>query len=246
MDADFLIAFCLMLGSILYTSVGHAGASAYIAIMALFSLPAAVIKPTALVLNIFVSGFTTFRYARQSFYDFKLLIPLSIGAIPAAFIGGHLQPSSQIYKALVGLILVYSAYKLFFVRSTISNEPVRNPSYIAVTLVGSAIGFLAGLTGTGGGIFLSPVILFFAWSSTKNSLGTASAFILVNSVAGLLGNLSSVQKLPTELPLYLFAVLAGAVIGTKIGSNYASIPGIRKLLALVLLIAGGKLIFTAF
>ena len=245
-EIDFLIALCLLLGAVLYTSVGHAGASAYIAIMALFSLPAAVIKPTALVLNILVASFTTFRYVRKGFFDFSLLLPLAIGALPAAFLGGYIQAPTQLYKALVGLILLYSAYRMIRAQNKGEHEAAHQPVFLQAVAVGAGIGFLAGLTGTGGGIFLSPVILFFAWSTTRNSLGTASAFILINSVSGLLGNLSSIKSLPDVLPLFLAAVFIGALIGTAIGSKYASVPMIRKLLGLVLLIAGLKLVWTAF
>lgn len=241
-----MIALCLLLGAILYTSVGHAGASAYIAIMALFSLPAAVIKPTALVLNILVASFATFRYVKKGFFDLKLLLPLVIGALPAAFLGGYIQAPNQFYKLLVGIILIYSAYRMVRVTHQVESEITHQPSFLLALCVGAGIGFLAGLTGTGGGIFLSPVILFFGWSQTRNSLGTASVFILMNSISGLLGNLSSIHSLPQALPLYLVAVFLGAVVGTAIGTQHASVPTIRKLLGIVLLIAGTKLIWAAF
>lgn len=245
-EIDFIVALCLLLGAILYSSVGHAGASAYIAIMALFSLPMTVIKPTALVLNILVASFATFRYVKKGFFDLELLLPLVIGALPAAFLGGYIQAPNQFYKLLVGFILMYSAYRMVRVQNQAEFENTHQPPFWLAVCVGAGIGFLAGLTGTGGGIFLSPVILFFGWSQTRNSLGTASIFILINSISGLLGNLSSIHHLPQALPLYLLAVFIGAVIGTAIGTRHASVPTIRKLLGIVLLIAGAKLIWTAF
>ena len=243
---DLLLSICLFVGAILYTSVGHAGASAYIAIMTMFNVAVATVKPTALVLNIMVSAFTSWKYCSKGYYDLKLLIPVLLGAIPAAYLGGYIQAPSSVYKLLVGFILLVSAIKLFVSEYKNENEIIKScPSHIAV-LIGMVIGFLAGLTGTGGGIFLSPVVLFFAWSTTKNSLGTASIFILFNSIAGLLGNFAAVKNLPPTLPLFAVSVLVGALVGTTIGTKYASNFALRKILSVVLLIAALKLILTYF
>ena len=200
-----LIAGCLFLGAILYTSVGHAGASAYIAVMTLFDLPPAVIKPTALTLNIFVSSYTSLRYIKSKLFNKSLFLYLSLGSVPAAYIGGRINLPSNVYKPVIGL--------------------------------------LSGITGTGGGIFLSPLIIWLGWVSVKAASGTVAAFIFVNSVAGLLGNLQSTSSLPSELPVFVVAVLLGALIGTRFGITRFSSIGVKRALGFVLLIAGVKFLF---
>lgn len=239
---DYLVGVSLFCGAILYTSVGHGGASAYIAIMSLFGLSAATIKPTALSLNILVSSYTSIQYIRAKLYDLRLAIPLLIGAIPCAFIGGRIHLPSDIYKPVVGLILLYSAYRFISVRPHIEQAP-RAHHRLVVILVGGLIGLLSGLTGTGGGIFLSPLILFARWTTIKAASGTAAIFIFFNSVFGLLGNLSSISSLPAALPLYIVFVLLGAFIGTRFGIHYFAHLGVKRLLGVVLLIAGLKLTF---
>lgn len=237
---EFAVALCLMLGAVLYTSVGHAGASAYIAIMSLFGIPANVVKPTALALNILVSSYTSWRYIANKLFDFHLFVMISTAAIPAAFIGGYINLPAHIYKPIVGVILLISGIKFIFQSKQVEHEPKR-PHLLLAMLIGGIIGLLSGLTGTGGGIFLSPLILFLGWTTVKGASGTASAFIFVNSVSGLLGNISSVSSIPATLPLYAVSVLIGAFIGTKFGIQYFSSIGVKRALGAVLLIAGGKL-----
>jgi uncharacterized membrane protein YfcA len=239
---DFGIALCLFMGAVLYTSVGHGGASAYIAIMSLFGVPATSIKPTALSLNILVSSFTSVQFIRAKLYDLKLVMPLLIGAIPAAFLGGWIHLPSHIYKPIVGVILLISAYRFLTVTAQQERPPRPYNRYIAIG-VGAIIGLLSGLTGTGGGIFLSPLILFAGWTTVKGASGTAAIFIFFNSLFGLLGNLSSVNQIPSVLPLYITFVLAGALIGTRFGIHYFAHTGVKRLLGAVLLIAGLKLTF---
>ncbi len=241
---DFAISFCLLLGAILYTSVGHAGASIYIAIMTLFNIPSSVIKPTALVLNIFIASFTSWRFIRKGFFDLKVLFPIALGAIPFAFLGGFINTPSHIYKSIVGMILLISAFSLVTDLSKKIDKNLKKPPFFLAVFIGSCIGFLAGLTGTGGGIFLSPLILFLGWSSTRTTSGITALFILINSSFGLLGNYSSVQNLPTQLPLFIGAGLIGALIGTTLGIKFYTVNTIKKTLALVLVIAGFKLLLT--
>ena len=241
---DLDISLCLLLGEILYTSVGHAGASIYIAIMTLFNIPSTVIKPTALVLNIFIASFTSWRFIRKGFFDLKVLFPIALGAIPFAFIGGYINAPSHIYKSIVGIILLISAISLVTDLSKKIDKNLKKPPFFLAVLIGSCIGFLAGLTGTGGGIFLSPLILFLGWSSTKTTSGITALFILINSSFGLLGNYSSVQNLPSQLPLFIGAALIGALIGTTLGIKFYTANTIKKALALVLVIAGLKLLLT--
>ena len=236
---NVLIALCLFLGAILYTSVGHAGSSAYIAIMTLFNVQTSVIKPTALTLNIAVSTYASWRYIRNKFFDKKLFIFLSLGAIPSAFIGGHINLASEIYKPVVGVLLIFSGLRFIFLAAS-KNRELRDANYLVAVALGIAIGFLSGITGTGGGIFLSPLIIWLGWNHVKQASGTVAAFIFVNSVAGLLGNYKSTSSLPDTLPLFLGAVIIGALIGTRLGISRFSSVGVKRALGVVLIIAGIK------
>lgn len=236
-----LIAGCLFLGAILYTSVGHAGASAYIAVMTLFDLPPLVIKPTALTLNIFVSSYTSFRYIKSNFFNKSLFLYLSIGSVPAAYIGGQINLPSHIYKPIIGVLLLISGAR-FLIHSLQVDQPHRQVHRALAVTIGTSVGLLSGITGTGGGIFLSPLIIWLGWVSVKEASGTVAAFIFINSVAGLLGNFQSTASLPSELPLFVVAVLFGAFIGTRFGISRFSSTGIKRALGFVLLIAGAKFI----
>ena len=236
-----LIAGCLFLGAVLYTSVGHAGASAYIAVMTLFNLPPLVIKPTALTLNIFVSSYTSFRYIRSNYFNRSLFAYLIIGSIPAAFIGGQINLPSHIYKPIIGVLLLVSGTR-FLIQALQVDQPHRSFNGVIAVTIGAGIGLLSGITGTGGGIFLSPLIIWLGWVSVKQASGTVAAFIFVNSIAGLLGNFQSTRSLPSELPIFLVAVLLGAFVGTRFGISKFSSIGIKRALGFVLLIAGAKFI----
>ena len=236
---NLVIALCLLLGAVLYTSVGHAGSSAYIAVMTLFNLPTTVIRPTALTLNIAVSAYASWRYIRNKFFDKKLFLFLSLGAIPAAFIGGQINLPSEIYKPIVGVLLIVSGLRFIFLAATRDRE-LKAVNYPLAIAMGIAIGFLSGITGTGGGIFLSPLIIWLGWNHVKQASGTVAAFIFVNSVAGLLGNYRSTSELPDTLPLFLGAVIIGALIGTRLGISRFTSVGVKRALGLVLIIAGLK------
>ena len=241
MDQDLLLAICMAIGAALYSSVGHGGASAYLALMALFGVPATTMKPTALVLNLIVASLGSVRYLRAGQFRWRTLWPFLLGALPFAFFGGAIVLPGDIYKPLVGAVLLLSAVRLLWPREIRALRETQDPPIWLAILLGAAIGLLSGLTGTGGGIFLSPLLLFMAWSAPKPTSGVASLFILANSAAGLLGNLSSVQQLPAELPLFAGAVLLGALVGTTLGIRLQA-PIILKSLGLVLIVAGLKLL----
>ena len=230
----------MFLGAVLYTSVGHAGASSYLALMALFGLPPAVMRPTALVLYILAAGLTSVRYVRAGLFRWRVLWPFLIGAAPFAFLGGSLQVPGEVYRPLVGAVLWISAARLLWPKEIRAVTDPHDPPVVAGIAIGAGIGLLSGLTGTGGGIFLSPILLFLGWSNPKVASGVAAVFILCNSVAGLSGNFASVQDLPESLPLFAGSVLAGAVVGTTLGIRFNAAV-ILKALGLVLIIAGFKL-----
>lgn len=236
-----LLAAGMFGGAVLYSSVGHAGASAYIALMALFGIAPAVMRPTALALNVLVASLASARYLRAGLFRWRVVWPFMIGAIPFAFVGGAVQIPGAYYRPIVGVVLLLSGARLLWPAELATNrEPADPPVFIGI-LFGAAIGFLAGLTGTGGGIFLSPLLLFAGWSSTKTASGIAAVFILGNSIAGLAGNIAIVRALPPDLPYYAVAVLLGAIIGTTLGIRWRP-PMVLKALGVVLIIAGLKLI----
>jgi uncharacterized protein len=236
-----LLAACMLLGAALYTAVGHAGASAYIALMALFGVAPAVMRPTALALNILVASFTSFRYLRAGLFHWLALWPFLIGALPFATIGGAVQLPGQFYQPLVGVILIIAGVRFLWPKESTTNQEPHDPPIIAGIAFGALIELLSGLTGTGGGIFLSPILLFAGWSDTRTASGVAAVLILCNSIGGLLGNIAIVKSLPADLPIYAAAVMLGAIVGTTFGIKFA-VPTILKALGLVLIIAGWKLI----
>lgn len=243
---EFTLTALIFIAATLYSSVGHAGASGYLAAMALFGLAPETMRPTALALNVLVASLATYRYTRAGQNDVKLLIPFVVASIPAAFIGGMIHIPPAFYKPLIGIILLLSAFQLLRTANTSKQKDrkVQRPPLAASLATGAGLGLLAGLSGTGGGIFLSPLLLFMSWAPTRNVSGIAASFILVNSISGLLGNMSSLQALPSALPVWAGAVLLGGLIGTQLGTRTLTIPGIRIMLALVLVIAGGKMLLT--
>lgn len=244
MEIDALtlaLAACIFVAATLYSSVGHAGASAYIALMALFGIEAAVMRPTALALNIIVASLASFRFIKAGLFRWRALWPFLVTALPMAFVGGTIDLPSEVYRPLVGIVLWLSAARLLWPRPLrVEQESGDPPLYLALP-AGAAIGLLAGLTGTGGGIFLSPLLLFMAWAPTRTASGVAAVFVLANSISGLAGQAASLDSLPAELPLFAAAALAGGLLGTTMGIRLPQ-RAILKTLGVVLLIAGAKLI----
>jgi len=236
-----LLAVCVLAVAILYSSVGHGGASGYIAILALFSLAPAAFKPTALVLNILVSAIATFYFARAGHFSWHLFWPFAATSIPFSFLGGYLSLPTHVYNPLVGIVLLASAYRLIS-RKEHEDTAVRPPSAPVSLAVGAALGFLSGLTGVGGGIFLSPLLLLLKWSRAKEVSAVAALFILVNSTAGLLGHISSLQAIPPFVPILAAAALGGGITGSFFGSCRLPASRIVKTLSAVLIIAGFKLL----
>jgi uncharacterized protein len=238
------LTVALFILALLYSAVGHGGASGYIAAMALVGVAPAVMRPTALVLNVAVATIASVRFARAGHFSFPLLWPFALGSIPLAFVGGAIQLPGHAYKLLVGVVLMIAAVRLWMetVQSTEPRRPLNVPLAIGA---GGGIGLLSGLTGTGGGIFLSPLLLFTRWSETRESGGVSATFILVNSLAGLAGNLASTDYLPSALPWWLLAAVVGGLIGSEIGSRRVQPRTFRRILAAVLALAGGKLALEA-
>jgi uncharacterized protein len=245
MTTATIIFLCLaiLVVAFLYSSVGHAGASGYIATMTLFGLAPTIIKPSALVLNILVASLTSYQFWRAGHFSWPLFWPFALLSVPFAFLGGYINLPTHWFKILVGLVLLYSAVRFLFEAKTDERE-INVPAKPLALATGAGLGLLSGLTGTGGGIFLTPLMIFFRWSKTKTASAVSALFILVNSISGLLGNITSTKQLPLfALPMVIAAVVGGG-LGSYLGSQQFSPGFIKKLLAVVLLIAGAKLVFT--
>ncbi len=226
----------------LYSSVGHAGASGYIAVMTLCGLTATFIRPTALVLNILVATTGALQFWRAGHFSWSLFWPFALLSVPCAFAGGYLHVASPILKPLLGCVLLFSAVRLFF---RYGDPPETNePPRVVSVGVGAGIGFLSGLTGTGGGIFLTPLLLFCLWTYTRRAAAVSVVFILVNSIAGLIGYISSGRPVPQDVWLLAIAAVIAGTIGSHLGSQRFPVRTISVLLAAVLLLAACKLIFT--
>ncbi len=244
MNADALILAALFFAAaLLYSSVGHAGASAYLAAMAFVGVAASTMRPTALVLNLFVASIVVVRFARAGHLPWRSLVPLAGGSIPMAFIGGSIALPDGVYRPLVAVVLLAGAWRLATATAGAENATHRGVPLLSGIAAGAAIGLLAGLTGTGGGIFLTPLLVLAAWTGTRDAAGLSGAFILVNSIAGLAGLLTDGVSLAPALPLWVAAVVAGGLIGSWIGAARFSILNLRRALALVLVLAAAKLVF---
>lgn len=243
-----MLAALFFAAAALYSTVGHAGASGYLAIMALAGVAPAVMRPTALVLNLLVAALGTYRYWRAGLVRWSVLAPFVIGSMPLAFVGGRIQLPVPGYRALVGVILLASAaviaWRAFTHEAQRPEPEPRIPPGIALA-TGAALGLVAGLSGTGGGIFLSPLVLLLGWAGPRGTAGLAAPFILINSASGLLGLASVTTSLPQGIGWLAAAVLAGGLVGTTLGINRLPARALLVVLATVLTIAGGKFLLPA-
>lgn len=228
--------------AVLYSSVGHAGASGYIAVMSLLSVAPPEIKPIALALNILVASIGAWQFWRAGHFSWPLFWPFALLSVPFAFVGGYLNLPSHLFKVLVGIILLLSAVQ-FLLRPPAESEPRQPPRLVAVG-VGGILGLLSGLTGTGGGIFLTPLLILMRWARTKSAAAVSAPFILLNSASGLAGNISATKSFPAFAWALVLAAVLGGTIGSYFGSRRLPHTAIKRLLAIVLTIAGFKLILT--
>ena len=237
------LAALVLLAAVLYSSVGHAGASGYLAAMALFGVAPATMKPAALVMNIVVATVGTLRFASAGLIPRAMILPLCAGSIPAAFLGGALVLPARVYQPVLGAILLLAAWWLWFPDHAARRQP--RPAAPRLVAIGAGLGFLAGVTGVGGGVFLSPLLILAGWEEPKRTAGTSVVFILVNSVAGLLGHLSAARLVPPQTALLAAVALAGGLFGSWLGARRLAPLAMRRLLAVVLVIAGSKLALAA-
>ncbi len=229
--------------ALLYSTVGHAGASGYLATMALLSFPPDVMKPTALTLNIIVALVTTVRFAKAGYFSWRLFWPFALASVPMAYLGGGMSMDATFYKILVGIALVFAAFHLILRSKFGPDDPGRTtyPGIGASLAVGGGLGLLSGLTGVGGGIFLSPVLIILHWAGLRRTAAVAAAFILLNSISGLAGYLQKGGAFPDHLSFWSVAVLSGGFIGSSLGATKFNSPVLRVLLGIMLVMAGLKM-----
>jgi uncharacterized protein len=236
-----LVAALIALVSLLYATAGQAGGTAFLAIMTFAAFPSGEMRPTALVLNIVAAGYATWRLYAQAAIDGKMLMQLTGPSLATAFLGGLLMLGGRVYFMLTGLLLISAAILMAF-KGSADNIKLRPVGLLPATLVGAGSGFVSGLTGVGGGVFLMPQLVAFGWASPKQAAALSPPFILCNSVVGLIGVLLAGQQPTPGTPLYSAAALGGAVIGTGIGLRFMSERATRYVLAVVLLLAGIRLL----
>jgi uncharacterized membrane protein YfcA len=238
-----LLLILLLAVAFLYASVGHGGASGYLALMSLFAFPVTFMKPTALVLNILVSAISFYFYYREKKFEWKLFYPFAVTSIPFSFLGGIITIETHIYKVILATVLLFAIARLVGLFGT--QKGALKPINIPLALfIGAVIGFLSGLIGIGGGIILSPVILLLGWADIRKSAAVSALFIFVNSISGLFGFVAKGGTLPISSVSLIAVVLIGGILGGYFGSKKMNVPMLRNVLAFVLLIAVFKLYTT--
>ena len=243
MEPNFaIVLIAIFIVAVLYSSVGHGGASGYLAVMALVAVGPEVTRPAALVLNVFVASIAAIQFYRSGYFSWRTFWAFAATSIPFAYLGGTIVLPTNVYKIVLGVVLVLAAIRLAWNLKP-GIEP-REPNLFVALAIGAVIGLLSGLVGVGGGIFLTPVLLLMNWSETKKAAGVSAMFILVNSIAGIAGNYSNVIKLPPAVWYWLAAAVVGGIIGSTLGAKRFNSLTLRRVLAVVLLFAGVKLIVT--
>ncbi len=244
-DADFSFIFLgsIAVAAILYSSVGYGGASGYLAVMALFGLEPSLMKPAALTMNIFVTVLVLSRLGKAGHFNWRLFTPFVLASMPMAFLGGAYTINSSAYSIIVGIALLLAVLRMVW--KSHDDYVCRTPAIPVAMMVGGILGFISGLTGVGGGIFLSPLLLFFHWTNMRGSAAIAAGFILLNSIAGLAGFATTDQPWPVDIPVLVIAAVTGGFIGSELGVRRLAPVKLRKALAIVLAVAGIKMIATA-
>ena len=239
----YLFFLILPIVSFLYSSVGHGGASGYLALMALFSFAPETMKPTALLLNIFVAGISFYYYYREGYFNKRLFLSFAISSIPFAFLGGTIEIDASIYKKILAVLLVFAILKMLNVFGK-ESDTIKQVKPWQGVMVGGIIGFFSGLIGIGGGIILTPLILLLHWGKMKEAAAVSALFIWVNSASGLIGQLSTGISLSKDSFILVAIAIVGGVLGGYFGSKKLNNQKLRYILALVLIMASFKLFFT--
>lgn len=235
-----LIVTGIFIIALLYSSVGHGGASGYLALMALGGISPTLMRPQALILNLFVAGSAFILFYKSGNFNRKLLTWFAVTSVPAAYIGSqwHLNPS--VYKIILGICLLIAMLRILYRPSEIT-KPVRPIPRVLALSIGLGLGLLSGMIGIGGGIILSPLLIIFRWSTVKQSAGISAMFILLNSLSGLAGIINQGYVPDERSAIWIFAALLGGLTGAYLGSKKLSVAGLRYVLSGVLCFAAIKL-----
>lgn len=240
---DFsLILFLFFIIAFVYSTVGHGGASGYLALMVFLNFVPEQIRPTALVLNVLVSAIASMQYYRSGYFKRELFIPLILLSVPLAFLGSRVQLSPSVFKIILGICLLLSVIRILGLIGNNSGETLRKMPLLIALLIGGGIGLISGMIGIGGGILLSPILLLFRWADIKQTAALAAPFILVNSLSGLAGLMSRHLVFPDKIMWWVLATLIGGLLGSYWGSHRFNSVVLKYLLATVLLFAAGKLL----
>lgn len=239
----FLFLSILFIVAFLYASVGHGGASGYLALMAIFSIAPDQMKPTALLLNLFVSSVAFFQFYRGGYFKWKTFWPFALTSVPLSFIGGTITVNNLVYKKILGILLLIPVFRFLFFGNAAPKD-LKPANFTLSLIIGAIIGFLSGMIGIGGGIILSPVLLLLKWADQKQAAAISALFIFVNSVAGLTGQLSKGIHFSSEMIVYVAVAFCGGMLGAYFGAIRFPQTILKYVLAIVLAAASYKLLFT--
>ncbi|WP_231489737.1 sulfite exporter TauE/SafE family protein [Pedobacter sp. Leaf170] len=244
MQAELLLFFGLLfIVAFLYASVGHGGASGYLALMAIFSISPLIMKPTALLLNLFVSSVSFIQFYRGRHFKWKIFWPFALASVPLSFLGGTMATDSNLYKKILGVLLLIPVIRFFFFKNT-EPKDFKAANFALSLIIGGIIGLLSGMIGIGGGIILSPILLLLKWTDQKQTAAISAAFIFVNSVSGLGGQLVKGITFNQDMIAYVLVAFVGGCCGAYFGALKFPQSILKNVLACVLALAAYKLLFT--
>ena len=240
---ELLFKLLIFIVAFLYAMVGHGGASGYLALMAIFNMTPALMKPTALLLNLFVSLTAFIQFYRNGHFKWKIFLPFALASIPLSFLGGMITLDGNIYKKILGIFLIFPIIRFLFYRNY-TDEELKENNILGSIAIGGSIGFLSGLIGIGGGIILSPILLLLRWTNQKQTAAISAMFIFVNSLSGLIGQIT--KGISLNVSMFEFAGIAfvGGLLGSWLGAFKFNQQFLKYALAIVLAFASYKLLFT--